>query len=393
MAVLIGSARIDERGRISGGSAGDQTGSEVATQNWYLHSKGWRVLRSIDASQRRKIAAAMRAACKNDNIGYDQGQRNTLYSLAAKVDFDPSKVTAKCETDCSALVRVCCAYAGISVKDFITSNEAGVLLASGAFRELTGDKYAAQSAYLAEGDILVTKTKGHTVVVLSDGSKVEPDATASVVRLSDRILKNGMEGADVKELQQMLISLGSNLSVTGEYDDATEIAVRAFQQTHGCEVDGETGPETLAALDAALAAGAEEDPVNATRVEIFGGSAYVRAEPNTGGKILGVVRSGDALPYGGRQSTDGWNLVRYNDADGWVSGRYSRLAGAQYVRIANGNCNVRTEPSTSGRILGTAHAGDILPYLGRTSADGWMLVRYNGADGWVSGRYSALLAD
>ena len=122
MAVLIGSARIDERGRISGGSAGDQTGSEVATQNWYLHSKGWRVLRAIDASQRRKIAAAMRAACKNDNIGYDQGQRNTLYSLAAKVDFDPSKVTAKCETDCSALVRVCCAYAGISVKDFITSN-------------------------------------------------------------------------------------------------------------------------------------------------------------------------------------------------------------------------------------------------------------------------------
>ena len=205
MAVLIGSARIDERGRISGGSAGDQTGSEVATQNWYLHSKGWRVLRAIDASQRRKIAAAMRAACKNDNIGYDQGQRNTLYSLAAKVDFDPSKVTAKCETDCSALVRVCCAYAGISVKDFITSNEAGVLLASGAFRELTGDKYAAQSAYLAEGDILVTKTKGHTVVVLSDGSKVEPDATASVVRLGDRILKNGMEAADVKELQQMLI--------------------------------------------------------------------------------------------------------------------------------------------------------------------------------------------
>ena len=44
MAVKIGSARIDERGKISGGKAGDQTGSEVGTQNWYKHSKGWRVL-------------------------------------------------------------------------------------------------------------------------------------------------------------------------------------------------------------------------------------------------------------------------------------------------------------------------------------------------------------
>ena len=40
MAVKIGSARIDERGKISGGAAGNQTGKELSTQNWYLHSKG-----------------------------------------------------------------------------------------------------------------------------------------------------------------------------------------------------------------------------------------------------------------------------------------------------------------------------------------------------------------
>ena len=325
MAVLIGSARIDERGRISGGSAGDQTGSEVSTQNWYLHSKGWRVLRAIEASQRRKIAAAMRAACKNDNIGYDQGQRNTLYSLAAKVDFDPSKVTAKCETDCSALVRVCCAYAGISVKDFITSNEAGVLLASGAFRELTGDKYAAQSAYLAEGDILVTKTKGHTVVVLSDGSKVEPDATASVVRLGDRILKNGMEGADVKELQTMLIQLGydcGSWGVDGEFGDSTQNAVEAFQTASSCAVDGEVGPETLDALRKAMEA-AEAPVADARYVQIVNGNCYVRTAPNTDGQKLGVAHRGDILNYQGQTSADGWNLVEYNGVNGWVSGKYS----------------------------------------------------------------------
>lgn len=171
--VYVGSARIDENGKACGGSAGDQTGREVSTQLWYNHSKGWRVFRAVNRSKALNIGKAMKAACANDNIGYDQVQRNTLYNLAAKVDFDPSKVTAKCETDCSALVRVCCAYAGISVKDFITSNEASVLLASGEFVELKGSKYTSQPDYLRCGDILVTATKGHTVVVLNDGDMCE----------------------------------------------------------------------------------------------------------------------------------------------------------------------------------------------------------------------------
>lgn len=190
MAVIVGSARSGgSNGRISGDIAGDQNKKEVSTQNYYVHSKGWRVLRAKDANKRKLIAYAMRSACANDKIGYDQSQRNTLYNLAAKVDFDPAKVTTACETDCSALVRVCCAYAGIKVKDFITSNQASVLLASGAFAELTGDKYTKQSAYLAEGDILVTKTKGHTVVVLSDGSKVETGAVETPATTNGKKVK------------------------------------------------------------------------------------------------------------------------------------------------------------------------------------------------------------
>ena len=52
MKVVIGSARSDERGQYSGGKRGDQrqtkapdyTG-EVSLQNFYLHRKGWRILR------------------------------------------------------------------------------------------------------------------------------------------------------------------------------------------------------------------------------------------------------------------------------------------------------------------------------------------------------------
>ena len=160
MAVQIGSARIDERGKISGGAAGNQTGKELSTQNWYLHSKGWRVLRPKDYGKAQKMAECMKMACKNMRIGYDQVQRNTLYNEAKQYNFDVSKVNKKVETDCSALVRVCCAYAGIMVSDFNTSSEASRLLSSGEFTELTDSQYTKSSTYLRMGDVLVTKTKG-----------------------------------------------------------------------------------------------------------------------------------------------------------------------------------------------------------------------------------------
>ncbi len=116
MAVIIGSARIDERGKASGGKAGDQTGKEVSTQNWYKHSKGWVLLRPKDPEKAAKIAQAMRAACDNPNIGYDQYQNTTLWNAVKDKGYDPALADTPCETDCARLVRVCCAYAGIMAK-------------------------------------------------------------------------------------------------------------------------------------------------------------------------------------------------------------------------------------------------------------------------------------
>lgn len=174
MSVIIGSARIDEHGKAKGGKAGDQNGKEVSTQKWYKHTKVWRVFRAKDEIIAEKIADDMQLACDNKNIGYDQGQRLTLYNIAKDVDFNCSKVTKKCETDCSALVRVCCAYAGVMLPNFRTPTEPEALLDSGYFVEMVGKKYSDSSDYLKRGDILVTSTQGHTVVVLTNGDKVKP---------------------------------------------------------------------------------------------------------------------------------------------------------------------------------------------------------------------------
>lgn len=179
MSVRVGSARSNENGGINGGAAGDQTGGEVATQAWYLHSKGWVVLRAKDAAVREKIAHNMESICANDNIGYCQDHRATLTSAAKPYGYDASKVTQKVEVDCSEAVRNCLLYAGITVASFSTATEASALVATGAFEKLTDSKYCNSSDYLLRGDILVTKTKGHTVIVLDNGVKAGSEASGA----------------------------------------------------------------------------------------------------------------------------------------------------------------------------------------------------------------------
>ena len=86
MNVLIGHASMDEQGGAAGGRAGDQTGKELCTRDWY--TKGWNVLlRPVRADLAEKSAQAMEAACRNELIGYDQSGRNTLYEKAKAVNF------------------------------------------------------------------------------------------------------------------------------------------------------------------------------------------------------------------------------------------------------------------------------------------------------------------
>ena len=173
MAVYIGHASIDERGKAKGGTAGDQTGKEVYKRTWY--SKPWHtVFRAKSATVAEKIAKAMEQACANDNIGYDQYQRTTLYTQAKAKGWDISKVNVKCETDCSALVAVCCNAAGVAVsKDMYTGNESAVLKGTGKFNSFIDSIYTGSSSYLQRGDILLGT--GHTAIVLSDGDKAKTE--------------------------------------------------------------------------------------------------------------------------------------------------------------------------------------------------------------------------
>ena len=234
MAVKIGHASIDERGEISGGVAGDGTGKEVCIRNYYMHAKGWHVLRAKDTAIAEKIAQCMEDACNNSNIGYDQNQRLTLYNAVKDNGFkcDKNTLAKKVETDCSALVRVCLAFSGVNVGNFTTSNEKTVILASGAFTEVT---CKADGSNLKRGDILVTKTKGHTVVVLSNGAT----ASGESEEYDMQTIRRGSKGKAVKVWQ---IIVGA--TPDGDFGANTEKLTKSFQDEKGLVVDGIVGAKS-----------------------------------------------------------------------------------------------------------------------------------------------------
>lgn len=174
MAVLIGHASIDERGKIAGGAAGDQTSKEVCIRNWYSSNWGY-ILRCKNEKIAENMAISCEKGCANVNIGYDQNQRNTLRTQAQKVGFDLSKIMTPCETDCSAFMTVCAECAGVPFSYGnapTTSTMQNAFKKTGLFDVLTDKKYLVSSDYLKRGDILVKPGK-HTVMVLSNGASVQ----------------------------------------------------------------------------------------------------------------------------------------------------------------------------------------------------------------------------
>ena len=177
-----GSAHQDENGNISGGKAGDQTGREVSYGDFDPSRKasGWYVLRAKDTNLARLLATRMVAACDNNNIGYNQAKRYSIISDG----IDSAKPTS---CDCSTLVRQCIIEATASLGskvdpgDFTTTNEPKVLESTGLFY----DKFAWNlSVELITGDILVTRTKGHTLIIvegvsLGEGTNVPVNPSAS----------------------------------------------------------------------------------------------------------------------------------------------------------------------------------------------------------------------
>ena len=267
MAIKIGHSSIDENGKISGGALGDQTGREVCARTWY--NGGWNiVLRPVSADVAEKSAKFVEAICANNNVGYDQYNRNSLYKLASANGFNGAAV-GKCECDCSSFMHTAAIAGGANI--YYGSNGATtrtlrtVLGNSGYYEILTDSKYLTSDKYLKRGDIIVDEGS-HTIMALQNGSGVNPSPTPTpsnkitvdgewgknTTKATQKVLGTTVDGIVSNQIKSCQKYLEACLTSSWEFKTSGyaggSAMVKAIQRLVGAGVDGHAGKNTVVAI-------------------------------------------------------------------------------------------------------------------------------------------------
>lgn len=180
-------ASIDERNKISGGKAGDQTTKEVRTGLYYDFGQTL-ICRCLVREKAKLIAKYAKAIAENDLVGYDQSQRVSSYALLEMADWNPVALSVPSEIDCSemAAVAVNMAYGEKLISSAVYSgNIYKALIASGEF---SGFKRSTSPNVFTDemqaGDIVIRE--GHHVIIVVEDAKapvIEPVLTPIVQSL------------------------------------------------------------------------------------------------------------------------------------------------------------------------------------------------------------------
>ena len=285
----------DERGQYHGGKAGDQTGQEWCTRDWY--DRPWiAVLRHPDPEVREMIASYSEKAAANDNIGYDQYERTTFWTELSKVGYDPAAITTPCESDCSAGVAAIVKAVGFlkgieklqNIPETMYTGIEKKCLKNAGFECYTDPKYLKSDSELVRGDILLyhKKTKngetGHTAIYLSNPTEIQ----------------NG--GKSIDELAQEVIA--------GKWGNGDERKSRL-------ESAGYNYQEVQNKVNEILKS---QKPAKNPEYKVFARSGLnVRPEPNTNNPPLRVLSNGSNVRVVG--ISNGWAQL---EGGGYVSANY-----------------------------------------------------------------------
>ena len=121
-------------------------------------------------------------------------------------------------------------------------------------------------------------------------------------------------GASVKKIQEMLQSLGYNITADGIFGLKTCAAVRDFQAKNKLTADGIVGPKTLAVLEKAIS-----NSNGSYQVKITANLLNVRLDAGISNPIVGMVRKGST--YTILQTKDNWGKI--DNPSGWISLEYT----------------------------------------------------------------------
>lgn len=187
-------------------------------------------------------------------------------------------------------------------------------------------------------------------------------------------LERGASGAAVKELQQLLKSVGLyGGSIGGNFGAATEAAVKAFQRNNGLTADGWAGPQTMAKLRAAAAPKPPVSPAGGKLV--LGAKGDEVKELQLRLKALGLYNGsvGGNFGPGTEAAVKAFQKMKGLTVDGW--------AGAETMAKLRGtSAPTPSAPAASGTIgaaldwaktqVGAPYTGGASPFRYGTPGNG-----------------------
>lgn len=181
---MVSNCSMSETGSING-QKGDQTGKEYKIIPWY--SYGWDyVLRHPNLQIQKYITQNAIAAANNDNIGYGQADNRTFWQELEKVGYDASKITNKCNADCSSSSCSIAKAAGFLANDtalqslvITTCRYMPANLTKVGFVAYQDTKYLKSKDYLQPGDILVNTSK-HACIYVGSNPSTEANPLSAV---------------------------------------------------------------------------------------------------------------------------------------------------------------------------------------------------------------------
>lgn len=130
-------------------------------------------------------------------------------------------------------------------------------------------------------------------------------------------LRKGMCGWRTLALQEALNANGAAISTDGEFGNATQSAVKAYQKMQGLQPSGIADKETLGMLMGDKKE--TEASVIGEILRVTGKSVNIRSGPGKQFEILGTAHKGDLL---NPANTENWLPFEMNNTVCWISKNY-----------------------------------------------------------------------
>ncbi|WP_288070602.1 hypothetical protein [Adlercreutzia caecimuris] len=297
----------DERGKYSGGKAGDQSGTE-----WYIREDydfGQSVYLVHPDEKVNDLMARMAVnGARNDRIGYDQGQRTTFYAALKANKWIVASIKTPCESDCSsntaALGEACVQRLKLKKshisKDVYTGNLKAAFVAAG-WIAYTYDQLIRKYGRKPTGCVQLNPTK-HVNVVVEGASNLKdsPVTSATKKKVNAQVVKDVAAGkyGDNPKRAERLKALG--------YDPVVvQAAVNEYLRTGKL-------PSTVTVTTATAKKRYEITASSGVNVRKGAGTGYAKVDAYAKGAVVTVTETKTVGSDIWGKTDKGWFAIRYD---------------------------------------------------------------------------------